>query len=77
MLLLLTRRLPGVIILRGTHHIMLTKSIVFSLFISLSFSQCPESGPTFGFSEAAGCLWADPDEAHRFDTLDQARARCR
>ena len=56
---------------------MLTQSIFFSLFISLSFSQCPNSGPTFGFSETAGCLWADADEDHRFDTLEQARARCR
>ena len=37
-------------------------------------AQCPD---TSAFSEAAGCVWADADEGHRFDSREQALGRCR
>ena len=42
-------------------------------------AQCPDTvaPDTSAFSEAAGCVWADADEGHRFDSREQALGRCR
>ena len=54
-------------------------SVLLSVLLAGAGAQCPDTvaPDTSAFSEAAGCVWADADEGHRFDSREQALGRCR
>ena len=43
----------------------------------LAEADCPTENVNVAWSESLGCVWADEDETHRFDSYEAALSRCK
>merc|ERR1719510_852182 len=54
-----------------------TSCLLLLLLATLSYSACPTGTPGVVEDSEMGCVWADSDEDHRYDTYAKAEGRCK